>query len=369
MGACGSKVPFTTRRCVGKPAKEQVEEEEAYTKHNNGTTTTTTTTQNVNKKNNGDVTSHNTTFSDDFPSDRCINSLDLYNILNDSGIRPHIQDPFNFLILDGRESEAFAQDHVVTAHQHAVFMGDTKRKEQLSKYSVIVLYGDVTKDDPVEEHEASNTLLDLMQRVEEYVACDVLVLNESYNVFAQRYSYLCTDQHTDSIDDRKLLLCYPSAIFEGCMYQGRGDQARNEIVMTTLGITHVVNISDHTNSFPHKIKYLRLPLDDMASTNLHTHFNDTYQFISEALDTDGCVFVHCNLGISRSSTITLAYLMKSRGWTLLYAYKFLKRIRTCASPNSGFLRQLLDWEAEVLGEKRTTLDDIAKVNHGYMVKR
>jgi len=43
------------------------------------------------------------------------------------------------------------------------------------------------------------------------------------------------------------------------------------------------------------------------------------------------------MGISRSSTIVLAYLMKKRGLTYQYALDFILTKRDCVRPNSGFV--------------------------------
>jgi len=349
MGACSSQFPFKRHKVkLGYQHEISSSNEENHTVNN-------IQLQPKDRSPQAKEASSNDYSQNHFSAEQLISVHDLYNILNDSAIRPFIHDVYSFLVLDARKNEAFSENHIVTAHHHASFLGTAQSREQLSKYSVIVLYGDdVTKDDDASHLEA------LMRTIREYVACDVLVLKDGFNLFSKRYSYLCTDQGVSSMDDRKLLLCYPSAVVNSTLYQGRGDQARNEVIMTTLGITHVVNISEHSNTFPHKVKYLRLPLDDMVSTNLSQHFHETYKFISDALQNQGRVLIHCNLGISRSSTITLAYLMKSRNWNLLYAFKFLKGIRIAVAPNSGFLRQLSDWEVEIFGEKQTEIDMILK---------
>ena len=344
MGACNSHFPFTRH----KPSQNTTPDAST------DITRDETSQQNATYRQDNHVHSNLL-----LPSEQVVTSRDLYNILNDSGIRPFIHDPMRFLVLDCRDVDAYTSSHVVTAHHYITFMDNPRLRDELPNYTIIVLYGDVvTENDPA----AAQVVLDAVKAVEEYVACDIVVLKDGYDAFSQLFSYLCTDQIVDSLDDRKLLLCYPSAVIDCRLYQGRGDQARNEVITTTLGITHIVNISEHSNAFPHKIKYLRLPLDDMVSTNLSQHFTETYEFIRDALDNNGRVLVHCNLGISRSSTITLAYLMKSRKCTLLDAYKLLKGVRVAASPNSGFLRQLSEWEGEVLGEKRTDLEQIQKHN-------
>ena len=59
---------------------------------------------------------------------------------------------------------------------------------------------------------------------------------------------------------------------------------------------------------------------------------------------DGCVFVHCHAGISRSATICIAYIMKTMQWDLSKAYEFVKERRPCISPNLHFMGQLLEFQ-------------------------
>ena len=56
----------------------------------------------------------------------------------------------------------------------------------------------------------------------------------------------------------------------------------------------------------------------------------------------GKVYVHCVQGISRSSTICIAYMIFTEGITFAEGYKRVKERRQCANPNMTFIAQL-DW--------------------------
>lgn len=56
------------------------------------------------------------------------------------------------------------------------------------------------------------------------------------------------------------------------------------------------------------------------------------------------ILVHCLAGISRSVTVTVAYLMQKLNLSLNDAYDFVKRKKSNISPNFNFMGQLLDFE-------------------------
>lgn len=64
------------------------------------------------------------------------------------------------------------------------------------------------------------------------------------------------------------------------------------------------------------------------------------------------VLVNCFAGISRSTTIVLAYLMYKNKWTVQHAISFVTSKRNIINPNYGFVAQLYN-----LQDKLHTLDD------------
>jgi len=128
--------------------------------------------------------------------------------------------------------------------------------------------------------------------------------------------------------------------------------------LETLGITHIVNCTDDLINHFEKdgVKYLGVPVKDDPSGDIYLHFEPTSFFIEEARLNNGKVFVHCNVGMSRSSTIVVAYLMKCKRMNLIDALRYTKLRRPMSSPNSGFMRQLLELEMELYGKETVDLE-------------
>lgn len=66
--------------------------------------------------------------------------------------------------------------------------------------------------------------------------------------------------------------------------------------------------------------------------------------VEEARANNKVVLVHCMAGISRSVTITIAYLMKYHRMSVHRAYQYLKDMRPAISPNLNFMGQLIEFE-------------------------
>lgn len=70
----------------------------------------------------------------------------------------------------------------------------------------------------------------------------------------------------------------------------------------------------------------------------------------EARRNDSAVLVHCLAGVSRSVTVTLAYLMHSRLLSFEEAFALVRLRKPDISPNFHFLRQLHAFERQLMEE-------------------
>ena len=90
-----------------------------------------------------------------------------------------------------------------------------------------------------------------------------------------------------------------------------------------------------------KINHKIINIDDQDNANIIKYFKECIDFIEKA----DKVFVHCICGISRSSTIAIAYLMWKAHCNYYDAYFFVKNRRPFIDPNDGFVRQLKIFES------------------------
>ncbi|XKL62262.1 hypothetical protein PGB90_002095 [Kerria lacca] len=121
-----------------------------------------------------------------------------------------------------------------------------------------------------------------------------------------------------------------------------------------LGITCVVNCTTREElpdpPLPTTIKtYLRIPVLDSSVTNLLQYFHNIADIIKKVSLEGGKTLVHCIAGVSRSTSLCLAYLLKYHEMSLQEAYTYVKRRRPCVRPNNSFFKQLIDFEIENRG--------------------
>ena len=104
----------------------------------------------------------------------------------------------------------------------------------------------------------------------------------------------------------------PSIVLDGFLYHGDLGHASNMGLLKSLGIRHIIDICDCPldSAIVEEFNVLWINLDDEMKANIRQYFEQTNQFLYECKRKNEKVLVHCQMGISRSSSIVLAYLMK-----------------------------------------------------------
>jgi len=77
---------------------------------------------------------------------------------------------------------------------------------------------------------------------------------------------------------------------------------------------------------------------------------DLPAFVKVITESSGPVLVHCRAGVSRSASLVVGYLMWKDKISLDKALTQVKKERSRAAPNVGFLRALVAWQKIAGGE-------------------
>lgn len=119
------------------------------------------------------------------------------------------------------------------------------------------------------------------------------------------------------------------------------DAAHDIDTLQRYKVTHVLNVAyGVTNLFPDQLVYKTLQILDLPETDITSYLVECGSFIDEARDKDGVVLVHCNAGVSRSSSVVIGYLMTRESLSFNEAYGQVKQARPSIRPNPGFYQQL-----------------------------
>lgn len=186
---------------------------------------------------------------------------------------------------------------------------------------------------------------------------------------------------------------FPWLVLAGC------EATTDRTTLDQLGASFVLNASSEIKSWfedDEKFKYLRVPIEDEPTCDVRAYFPAAHAFCEDvrtrhlAGERVGLV-VHCKTGMSRSSTMLLSHLMQARGvrrqvalitnrddclgagcatcraleaaggpaaaeaacanhgMTLRDALSFIRERRPRASPNAGFMTQLVELEGQLSG--------------------
>ena len=124
-------------------------------------------------------------------------------------------------------------------------------------------------------------------------------------------------------------------------------------VKNTLGINCVLTIMDkyHFNYFQvaenierQKIEHHKwIDLADGEQYDIYPFLEEAHGYIKDKLN-DHNVLVHCQMGISRSSTLVIAYMMKEYGMSFKEARDFVRSKRPEIDPNQGFIDHLINFQ-------------------------
>ena len=119
-----------------------------------------------------------------------------------------------------------------------------------------------------------------------------------------------------------------------------------------MGITHILNISHEKDPDYSNITTMFIQMPDGGGLSkegktIDEHFQSAIDFIQNARDKGGRVLVHCHMGISRSATLVIAYLMKTQNKSYNTVLTMVKNKRPIVDPCLVFAWKLMEFQKEL----------------------
>ena len=150
-----------------------------------------------------------------------------------------------------------------------------------------------------------------------------------------------------------------SEIIKNKLYLGDMFDANDADNIKNINISCIVCVAERlliTNTNPN-VKVHKYELSDDYNCNISLYFDE----IGEIINKENIVLVNCAAGISRSSTIVIAYIMKYYKLDLKKTFIYVRNKRRQICPNKKFMECLLDYELSLFGENSLTYDECIKL--------
>merc|ERR550534_612885 len=128
----------------------------------------------------------------------------------------------------------------------------------------------------------------------------------------------------------------------------------------------VMNLSNKVLKNQSPMTYYAFPVNDLPGANIAELFRMTSNIIEGHLRAGENILVNCNFGVSRSTTVVLAYIIKKTGMTVDSAFALCRRFRPCCNPNHGFIKQLERWHRHT---QRTASSEVCYSEREQRVSR
>ncbi|XP_033110837.1 dual specificity protein phosphatase 10-like [Anneissia japonica] len=323
---------------------------------------------------------------------RHINACELYQKFHGRIAKPNE----NIIIIDSRPFTEFTKRHIQGAFN--VLMNPMRRRRlldgkmtvadmiscergrlQLKNRAVheVVLYDE--DSDTLDNVPANSAVKCLVTSLEKEGAISVFLLKGGMKEFETQYRDMCnignevksskceSEETVNTPLLEQVESCFLRATKEGpgqpsqivpCIYIGGDKEAADLDALNKNNIGHVLNVTTKLPNYHEKtsnISYKRIPVRDDNCADISQYFDQAFDFIDLALKKNSGILIHCQAGISRSPTVTIAYIMKKNypHMTMSQAYTLVKNRRSVISPNLHFVGQLASYEQKLKSSSRS----------------
>ncbi|CAL1534493.1 unnamed protein product [Lymnaea stagnalis] len=287
-----------------------------------------------------------------------IGPSELYNLLQQGSSYSCLSDTNFLLLIDARNKEEYNASHILTAkkapkNENGLFMIPYDAELECKVH--VVVY-----DSNASSHTEESPATECAQLLWNSGSRNpVMILKGGYEEFSALYPFLRTQKIIFTPRELDDISPYPVEIVQGLLYLGNWHHGNAPHVQKNLKIRGHINCCIEAETFfpepgPH---LLHIQVEDDSSADLFSHFRSACDFIDLHFEEDFAVLVFGNLAISRPAAVIIAILIYHFKWTLEQAHNHVYKCSQKIRPNRGFIEQLSRWEEEILGSKKTDIDD------------
>lgn len=130
-------------------------------------------------------------------------------------------------------------------------------------------------------------------------------------------------------------------IIQGKLYLGNNEAAKNKEILIKNNITSILICGYFLSEFfPNEYIYKTLEFED------NEHELITFALVKgiDFIDKNKCILVHCRKGISRSSSVVIAFIMFHYKKNFDEAFNFVLKKKNNIQPNENFIQQLKNFD-------------------------
>ncbi|XP_051847847.1 serine/threonine/tyrosine-interacting-like protein 1 [Antechinus flavipes] len=300
----------------------------------------------------------------------------LYNILNQEAKFSRLAEPNYLYLLDVRTKREYDESHIITAQRMKQNEGEYIIPESMDlecvKYCIVydgttdsldvkfeLTLREMTESEEDEDNVVMGAAIEGAKVLAEHTRHPVYILNGGYERFSACYHFFRTQKIFSMPQELDAFKPYPIEIVPGEVYLGTSEQACSSQIHKHLKVKAHVNVCFETTPFfqGDKNKLLRIEVTDSPEEDLFSHFRHASHFMDAHVSRGSVILVFSTLGISRGSTVILAYLMHRNRESLRRSWIHVQNCKNNIRPNRGFVKQLVEWEKVIHGAPVTDISD------------
>jgi len=157
---------------------------------------------------------------------------------------------------------------------------------------------------------------------------------------------------------------YPMTKITETLFLGNDNDASDEAALKKAKITHVLSMIARKWSYKPRglfnwmskgIKRKCVPMRDDGNSDVAKLLEEKelWNFILDSQKKKNKLLIHCQMGMNRSPTIVMGFLMKHDHITFYKAWRLVKQKRVIVQPHVKYIKQLRSWNMYLHGSYST----------------